>query len=243
MRPIHLLLSLAFACALPWPAAAQQLWIEQLNGNAMLLFGDYAENERGTSPGLLDELPQPRARLVSLEGGDELTLRKRSSSYDLGVRAARGQSVIAQDSQYPAWTRSEGGRQVRTVWIPAARHVVDLGPQEPALALDVFPANRPGRFKVVFTGSPLAGATVRAMSAWGWRQQYTTDAEGHFEPDLPARGAYAIEVQHIDPRPGQRPGAKGPEAYDEARFTTVLTFEQPTGPSPPASLPPTRPAP
>ena len=32
-------------------------------------------------------------------------------------------------------------------------------------------------------------------------------------------------------------------AYDEARFSTVLTFEQPTGPKAPASLQPTRPAP
>ncbi|CAN7595420.1 carboxypeptidase regulatory-like domain-containing protein [Rhizobacter sp. LjRoot28] len=242
MRPYrHLLPVVCWLLALP--AAAQQLWIEQLNGNAMLRFGDYAENERGTSPGLLDELPEPRARLVSLEGSDELTVRKRDAGFDLGVRVARGQSVIAQDSRYPAWERVEGTRRTRTVWIPAARYVVDLSPQEPALALDVFPANRPGQFKVVFTGRPLEGATVTAMSAWGWRQEVTTDANGEFSLRLPARGAYAIEVQHVDPRPGQRPGGEGAEAYDEARFSTVLTFEQPTGPKAPASLPPTRPAP
>ncbi|MGE5864502.1 MAG: carboxypeptidase regulatory-like domain-containing protein [Rhizobacter sp.] len=242
MRPFRFLLP--FACwLLALPAAAQQLWIEQLNGNAMLLFGDYAENERGTSPGLLDELPEPRARLISLEGSDELTVRKRSAGFDLGVRAARGQSIIAQDSRYPAWERTEGTRRTKTIWIPAARHVVDLGPQEAALALDVFPANRPGQFKVVFTGRPLAGAAVTAMTAWGWRQQVTTDANGEFSLRLPARGMYAVEVQHVDPRPGQRPGADGEEAYDEARFSTVLTFEQPTGPKAPASLQPTRPAP
>ena len=47
-------------------------------------------------------------------------VRKRSAGFDLGVRAARGQSIIAQDSRYPAWERTEGTRRTKTIWIPAA---------------------------------------------------------------------------------------------------------------------------
>ena len=232
MRLMSVLLGLAGALALP--VSAHQLWIEQGNGNAKLYFGEYGGNVRETSPGALDKLPRPEASVVTLEGNDAVEVKKKADAFDLGVRISRGQVLIAQESHYPAWDKKDGDTVARTVWIPAARFVPDLGPQEPALALDVFPTRHSGEFKVVFISNPLAGAKVRVVAASGWARELKSDDQGLVHIDLPWRGPYAIEVQHTDMRPGERPGATGPEKYDVAMFVTTLTFEQPTGPKPPS---------
>ncbi|KQV96987.1 hypothetical protein [Rhizobacter sp. Root1221] len=241
MRLITALLGLAGVLSLP--VSAHQLWIEQENGNAKLYFGEYGDNLRETSPGSLDKLPQPEAQVVTLEGSDPLTVKKTANAFDLGVRVTRGQVILAQESRHPAWDKKDGDTVARTVWIPAARYVPDLGPQEPALALDVFPTRNVGEFKVVFIGNPLAGAKVEVVAASGWTRTLKSDDQGLVRVDLPWKGPYAVEVRHTDKRPGERPGASGPEKYDVAMFVTTLTFDQPTGPKAPPALPPAKPAP
>jgi len=54
---------------------------------------------------------------------------------------------------------------------------------------------------------------------------------------LPWRGAYAIEIQHVDPTPG----TEGAAAYDSLRSVTTLTFSTTSGveplPTPPVTTP------
>lgn len=238
MRLLPAILGLAGLLSLP--VSAHQLWIEQGNGNAKLYFGEFGDNLRETSPGTLDKLPAPEARVLTLEGSDVVDIRKQANAFDLGVRIARGQVLVAQESKYPSWEKKDGDKSLRTVWIPAARFVPDMGPQEPALALDVFPVRSSGQFKVVYTGKPLAGAKVEVVSAAGWKREFKTDDQGLFTVDLPWKGLWAIEVQHTDKTPGERPGASGPEKYDVAMFVTTLTFEQPTGPKQPAPVAPAK---
>lgn len=238
MRLLPVLLGLAAFVA--QPVSAHQLWIEQDGGNAKLFFGEYGDNLRETSPGMLDKLPSVQAQVVTLEGNDWLTPKKTATAYDLGTRVVRGQVLLAQESRYPSWEKKDGDKSVRTVWIPAARFVPDLGPQEPNLALDVFPGRGVGQFRVTYLNKPLADAKVEVIAPSGWKRELKTDAEGVIRVELPWKGPWAIEVQHTDKNPGERPGATGPEKYDVAMFVTTLTFEQPTGAKPPATLPPAK---
>jgi hypothetical protein len=222
------------------PASAHQIWIEQDGGNAKLYFGEYVDNLRETSPGTLDKLPSVQVQVVALDSDEWLTPKKTANAFDLGVRVARGQVLLAQESRYPAWEKKEGDKSLRHVWIPAARYVPDLGPQEPVLALDVFPGRASGQFRVTYLNQPLADATVEVIAPSGWKRELKTDANGTVRVDLPWKGPWAIEVQHTDKTPGERPGATGPEKYDVAMFVTTLTFEQPTGAKPPATVPPSK---
>lgn len=238
MRFIPLLLGLASVVSLP--AAAHQIWIEQDGGNARLYFGEYVDNLREASPGALDKLASVQVQVVALDSDEWLTPKKTAQALDLGVRVARGQVLLAQESRYPAWETKDGERTLRNVWIPAARFVPDLGPQEPVLALDVFPGRGAGQFRVTYLNKPLADAKVEVLSPSGWKRELTTDAEGTVRVDLPWKGPWAVEVHHTDKTPGQRPGATGPEPYDVAQFVTTLTFDQPTGPKAPPPLPPAK---
>ena len=232
---------IAAASLLCLPAAAQQLWIEQQGGDAKMYFGDFAANRRETSPGALDTLPSVQAQVVALDSDAWLTPKKLGNGFDLGVRAVRGQVVYAQETGFPLLETQEGDRTVRTAWIPAARFVPDMGPQEPVLALDVFPSRSSGQYRVTYLNKPLPEAKVVVVSPSGWRRDVTTDAEGMFRVELPWKGPWAIEVQHTDDTPGQKPGPQGLEKYDVVEFVTTLTFDFPSGPKPPAPLPPARP--
>ena len=84
------------ACIVSLPASAHQIWIEQINGNARLYFGEFGDNLRETSPGTLDKLPSIEAQVVTLEGNTSLTPKKTADSFDLGTRITRGQVILAQ---------------------------------------------------------------------------------------------------------------------------------------------------
>lgn len=223
------LLAAIAACAVPAPAMAQQLWLEQRGGDAQLYYGEFADNRRETSPGALDELGRPEARIVSLEGRDVLRPKKLRDRFDLGGRITTGQALVVQDSRVPLAEVKQGDQVVRTIFIPAARYVTDLRAQELSLALDVFPTVRAGVFKVVFSGEPMVRKKIQVISASGWLRELTTDERGLVSVEFPWKSTYVIKVEHTDTRPGQRPTDNGPEKYDVARFVTTLTYEQSVG--------------
>jgi uncharacterized GH25 family protein len=218
------------------PAEAHQIWLEQSGGKARLFFGEFNENLREASPGSLDKL-QPMARLVSAAGEAPVELTKGKNAFALKAAAKAGDSLIAEDTRYPAFDRKQGEKTARTVWIPAARHVGDFASREPKLTLDVVPAGKPGAFKVFYQGKPLPKAKVEVIAASGWTQSLRTDDDGAASLALPWKGRYVVEVRHSDPTPGTR----GAEAYDVVNYVTTLSFARGqgmAGPPPPPPAPP-----
>ncbi|MDR2093551.1 MAG: DUF4198 domain-containing protein [Azoarcus sp.] len=97
---------------------AHQVWLEQPeSGNAVLRFGEFGENLRETSPGLLDNFGAPSAKLFTKGKAREITPVKAAMGFTLPVRAARGESLTAEDSLFPirVSARREGpeGREGR----------------------------------------------------------------------------------------------------------------------------------
>lgn len=209
-------------------ASAHHIWLEPEGKGIQVCFGEFGENLRETSPGLLDRL-QLQAKTVSAAGERTLTLNKTAKGFVSAGEPKVGDSIVAEDSRYPISVRTRDGVTTRSLWWPAARFVTDRAPQKPLLTLDVVPAGG-NKFQVFFKGQPLAKAKVEIVAAFGWSKSEYTDESGSFEITLPWRGAYAFEVRHADKTPGKR----GEEAYDTASYVTTLTLVQASG----AEMPP-----
>ncbi|WP_076997480.1 DUF4198 domain-containing protein [Variovorax sp. KK3] len=224
-------------------AHAHQVWLEQAAaGEAPVLrFGEFGENLREASPGLLDKFVQPTARLVSTGGSKQADARKTAGGFAQPFTPAPGESVVAEDARYPLYTSRQGDKSTSNWYHPAARLVTSLAPQAPLLTLDLVPAAEAGSFKLTFKGQPLAKTKVTLVTQSGWSKEERTDAEGLVRFDMPWQGPYVAEVSHNDRTPGERPGAQGAEKYDAVSYVTTLSYRKPEGiapiPAGPAATP------
>jgi hypothetical protein len=239
-RMTLLTLSLALPLAAAAPAAAHQIWLEQDARAARLYFGEFGDNLREASPGLLDKFGQPTARLISAGEERPVPLTKTAGAIVLSATARTGQSIVVEDTRYPIIERRDGDKKLRKLWTPAARHVTGFAELAPKLVLDVLPAGKPGTVLVLFRDKRLPKAKVVLMVPSGWTREAQTDDEGKVSFPTPWKGTYLVYVHHEEAKPGKRPGPQGDEAYDAASFSTTLSFVSRTGLP---ALPPPPPAP
>jgi hypothetical protein len=230
-----LILAAAMAVTLMTPSVAHQIWIQpDTNGALQLYFGEFHENLKETSPGLLDRI-DAKARLVKSNGETPMEARKGSDGFALSGQAAPGESVVVENASTPILESKAGDRVTRTIYHASARFVSDLGERGPVLTLDIVPAADHGRFKLMFRGSPLGKAKVNVVSESGWAQETRTSEAGIFEAKFPWKGPYVIEVMHTD----RAAGTHQDKPYDAATFVTTLSFVQLAGleplPPPPAA--------
>lgn len=101
------LITSALLCgaALSGTAQAHQVWLEQTPAAAQLYFGEFNENLREVSPGLLDRFVQPTAVLVTARGEQALKADKTTNGFVLSGRAGAGETIVAQDTSYPPLLR------------------------------------------------------------------------------------------------------------------------------------------
>jgi len=219
-----LLASLALAFAVP-AAQAHHVWLEQDGKTVKLQFGEFGDNQRETSPGLLDMFVAPKATLVGAKGEQALSLNKTSKGFVLSGVPAAGESIVAEDNAYPTWETKEDGKTLTHVWAPAARLVNGFAARQPKLAFDIVPTGKAGEFKVFYKGQPLPKVKVHAVIPNGWSKEAESDDAGAVKFDLPWKGAYVLEAEHVDKTPGERAGKQ----YASATYVTSLSFVQPSG--------------
>lgn len=201
-------------------AHAHQVWIEQNGKTTTLQFGEFGDNLRETTPGLLDKFVKPTATLVGGKGSQPLALEKTSKGFVLSGTAKAGESIVAIDAAYPGWDSQKDGKTIHSIWVPAARFVSGFAARQPLLPFDIVPTGTPGQFQVVYKGQPVPKAEVHAVIPNGWEKKAVSDARGLVSFDLPWRGAYVLEAHHEDATPGARDG----KSYDSASFVTSLSF-------------------
>lgn len=216
-------------------ASAHHLWLESHGGTIQLYFGEFGENLREVSPGLLDKL-EPQAKVLSPTGERALTVARSAKAFTVSGTNAESGSVVAEDPRYAIHVGTRDGVTRRSIYWPAARFVTERTALQPTLTLDLVPAGA-DKFRVFYRGKPLAKAKVEVTAAFGWGKEARTDEDGTISVTLPWRGLYALEVHHSDTSGGKR----GEEAYDTANYVTTLTLVQPEGmampPVPPAAKP------
>ena len=143
--------------------------------------------------------------------------------------AARGESIVAEDANYPLYTAKQGDKETKGWYHPAARLITGFAPQEPKLAFDIVPAGKPGEFKLFFKGKAMPKAKVALVTQSGWMKEGYTDADGLVKFEMPWKGTYVAEASHTDRTPGERPGAGGAEKYDTVSYVTTLTYVKADG--------------
>jgi uncharacterized GH25 family protein len=222
------LLGLSFTGA----ASAHALWLEADAAGYQLYLGEFGENLREGSPGLLDRLePIPAAKAFGVSGDLALRAEKKPTSFQFsGVPEGIG-SVVAEQARVNE--RKQVDKVIRTLDRYSARYIADFGERKPLIPLDIVPAGKAGSFKVFYDGKPLPGAKAEIVTEFGWTRELKTDKAGAFEVALPWKGTYAIEVSLAD----NTPGTHGTAPYDGMRFVTTLTFRVPDGLAAPARPP------
>lgn len=219
---------------------AHQVWLEQDGTQAKLYFGEFGDNLREASPGLLDKLAGPVAHRISDKGSEALKVSKSANGFAISARAAPGESLVAEEPAYPISERKDGDKTVRSLYVPAARLAGDFSAQAPRLTLDLVPTGEQAeggvQVQAFYKGQPLPKAQIAIATHAGWGQEQHADEQGKLTVKLPWKGRYVLELKHAEGA-----GERGTEKYDKASYVTSLTLVQATGlaalPATPAATP------
>ncbi|RYF22506.1 MAG: DUF4198 domain-containing protein [Comamonadaceae bacterium] len=222
--------ALLLAC-LGSAAQAHQVWIENSGNQARLHFGEYADNLRESSPGLLDKF-KGVPTLHQMAGGKMQHIDGKLTPTAFTYATTGASDTLFAEAAYPLIERTKSN-QAAMVWRPAARWVASLAQPVTATpnALDVVPTGKAGELRVVYNGTPLPKAKVTLVSPSGWAREASTGADGAVQFELPWKGQYVAEVHHTDKTPGERAGG---EKFGESSFVTTLSFTQASGMESPA---------
>lgn len=222
-------IALALGLAAATASHAHQVWLEPDGQGAKLYFGEFGENLREASPGLLDKFVKPVGRRLSAQGAEALPLRKTANGFAIAGRAAPGEPLVAEETAYPISERRQGDQVIRGLYVPAARLVADLAKQSPSLTLDLVPTGQAmkggAELQAFYKGQPLPKAKVVVVTASGWSRELRTDDAGRLTVGLPWQGTYVLELSHTDTAGGERGGEK----WDRGSFVTSLTLVQGDG--------------
>lgn len=210
-------------------AAAHQIWIEPAGKAYAVRFGEYDENLKETSPGLLDKMPTPEVNAYVGAEATSVAARKEGDGFALDLKLQKSGAIVAEVRNYPAFERKNGDQVTRGKWVPAARHVTGHAELTPKNILDIVPTGTAGKFRLYYRGQPLAKAKLTLVAPNGWQKPLQSDVQGEFEVATLWQGLYVIEVMHKDATAGEIDGEK----YDSASFTTTLSFIRVDGPKTP----------
>jgi hypothetical protein len=221
------LLAAALCLATLSVAQAHYLWIERSGADATVYFGEFEESARERSPGRLDEMPAPRARLLTDTEDSPVALSKRPEGFVFASTGGSPRTLIVEEQAVGVrdWT-AYGLGIVKPLFY--ARHQpleAARAPSTPALPLDILPTANRGVFKVFFNGQPLAGTEVKIVAPNTWSQEGKTDAEGRVRLPMPWRGQYVLQAVHMERTAGTYDG----KPYEARRHRTTLTVVSPRG--------------
>jgi hypothetical protein len=223
------------------PVQAHQIWIEQSDGHAVVRFGEFGENLREASPGLLDNFTKVTGTLIATRGAQKSDATKTANGFTLPFSAAPGDGIVAEDASYPLYIWKQQGKDVTNWFYPAARFITNFAAQEPKLVLDLVPTGQDGQFKLFFKDQPKAKTKVTLVTESGWSKEGHTDEQGLVKFDMPWKGTYVAEVSFNDRSAGERTGANGPEKYDAVSYATTVTYVNASGLAPIPAGPPATP--
>lgn len=224
------------------PVQAHQIWIEQPDGqNAVIHFGEFGENLREASPGLLDKFVKPTGTLISTKDEQKSNATKAANGFTLPFKASAGEGIVAEDASYPLYSWKQQGKDVTNWFYPAARLITGFAAQQPKLVLDLVPTGDEGQFKLLFKGQPKAKSKVTLVTQSGWSKEGHTDEHGVVKFDMPWKGTYVAEVSFNDRSAGERTGASGTEKYDAVSYVTTVTYVSDNGIPPIPMGPPATP--
>jgi uncharacterized GH25 family protein len=215
----QLIIGLILLLALSENAQAHFVWLERDgDGPARAYFGEWIDDIREKTGGLLDRFKAPRAFLGA--SNDPLPVKRNDNNLEIDVKG-RG-DVRFVDSSVPPREDKEKGGTTKTVYY--AKH----GRSETAAKLDLelVPTESNGKtFTLIFFGAPLPKAELTIIGPSKWEKPLTTDEQGRITLPMPWAGRYVLEVTHFD----EKAGGSGEDKFSRTRHISSLSFVQQDG--------------
>ena len=200
-------------------AHAHYVWLEREgDGPARAYFGEWIDDIREKTGGLLDRFKAPRAFLGM--SNDALPVKRNDNNLEINVKG-RG-DVRFVDSSVPPREDKEKGGATKTIYYAKA------GRAETAAKLDlelVPTAPNGNTFVLMFLGAPLPKAEVTLVGPSKWQKPLITDDKGQIMLPTPWAGRYVLEVTHFD----EKPGSSSEEKFNRTRHISSLSFVQQNG--------------
>ena len=200
-------------------AQAHFLWLERDgDGPARAYFGEWIDDIREKTGGLLDRFKAPRVNV----GATNEPLQVKRNDNNLEFAAKGPGDVRFVDSSVPAREDNEKGGATKTIYY--AKH--GRSETAPKLDLELVPAEANGKTLVlIFLGSPLAKAEVTIIGPSKWEKPLITDQQGRVTLPMPWAGRYVVEVTHFD----DKAGGSGSENFNRTRHISSLSFVKQDG--------------
>jgi len=211
---VQLMISAILLLALSENAQAHFVWLEREGeGPARAYFGEWIDDIREKTGGLLDRFKAPRAFLGT--SNDLLPVKRNENNLEFNAKG-RG-DVRFVDSSVPAREDKEKGGATKTIYYAKA------GRAETAAKLDLelVPTAANGNTMVlIFLGAPLPKAELTIIGPPKWEKPLVTDEQGRVTLPTPWIGRYVLEVTHFD----EKAGGSGDEKFNRTRHISSLSF-------------------
>jgi len=200
-------------------AQAHFVWLERDGeGPARAYFGEWIDDIREKTGGLLDRFKTPRAFVGA--GTEPLPVKRNQNNLEINAKG-RGDVRLVDDTIPPREDNEKGG-STKTIYYAKA------GRAETAARLDlelVPTAPNANTFVLLFFAAPLPKAELTIIGPSKWEKPLVTDAQGRITLPTPWAGRYVLEVTHFD----EKTGGSGNEKFNRTRHISSLSFVQQDG--------------
>lgn len=215
---VQWIISAVLLLALSETAHAHFLWLERDgDGPARAYFGEWIDDIREKTGGLLDRFKAPRAYLGT--STEPLPVKRNDNNLEINAKG-RG-DVRFVDSSVPAREDKEKGGATKTIYYAKAGRAETAAKLDLELVPTVVNGNT---FVLIFSGAPLPKAELTIIGPSKWEKPLVTDEQGRVNLPTPWAGRYVLEVTHFDEKAGG-----GEEKFNRTRHISSLSFVQQSG--------------
>lgn len=195
-------------------AQAHYIWLEQVDGQTKLYFGEYENKLREKTGGRLDTIAAPAA--MTLDNKALQVATKRAEDY-IAIEGASNQPVIAHELGMKVKDMSKYHFGIAK---PMYYARIGSGNAESMSnhALDIQPLGD-NKVRINLNGKPLAKAKLKVIAPNQWLQELDADDNGEATYNVPWVGLYVLEVVHLEPNKGTYQN----EAYENIRHVSTLS--------------------
>jgi hypothetical protein len=199
-------------------AQAHYIWLERDGAVARAYYGEWSDDVRERTGGLLDRILAPEAYHASREA--KLTVARREDHLEIALAGASDVRLVV-DALNPYADKQNGGKTRPMLHARTGR-----AETEGKLMLEFVPvAPNSSTFALLLRNAPLPKVEVTVYGPPKWSKALHTDEQGRINVPTPWAGRYIIEVVHFE----AQPGGSGDGAYERIRHVSTISFETTTG--------------
>ena len=198
---------------------AHYLWLERDgDGPVRAYFGEWADDIREKTGGLLDRFKNPRVFVGA--NSEPLPVKRNENNLEVDAKGA-GDVRLVENGMAPREDKEKGGATKTIYYAKAGRSETSA-----KLDLELVPTTPNGNTLVLlFHSAPLPKAEVTLVGPPKWQKPLVTDNNGQITLPTPWTGRYVLEVTHFD----EKSGGSESDKFNRTRHISSLSFVQQDG--------------